>query len=151
MNIEKKGLLNKREYLGPVCRQMSGQQMIFPFVQYSLIFNIDLYMIWHYIYWNLQCNNKWIRTHFLKKRLITVLNAKVHILCQIMYKWILKISEYWTKGNIIGRPEICWPNWLKLFPFVQYFLFFNIHLYMIWHFISFYSKLAMDKKINKTT
>ena len=30
--------------------QMSGQPMIFPFVQYSLIFNIHLYMIWHLEY-----------------------------------------------------------------------------------------------------
>ena len=45
-----------------------------------------------------------------------------------MYKWILKISEYWTKGNIIGWPDICWPNQPKIFPFVQYSL-----LYMIWH------------------
>ena len=47
------------------------------------------------------------------------------------------ISEYWTKGNIIGWPNICRPNWPKIFPFVQYSLFFNIHLYMIWHLVSF--------------
>ena len=37
MNIEKKGILNKREFLGWFGWQMSGQPMIFPFVQYSLI------------------------------------------------------------------------------------------------------------------
>ena len=52
-----------------------------------------------------------------------------------MYKWILKISEYLTKGNIIGWPDICQPNraaqdipFCSMFPF-----FFNIQLYMIWH------------------
>ena len=46
--------------------------------------------------------------------------------CQIMYyKWILKISEYWRKGNIIGWPDICLPNWPKIFPFVPYSLFFQ--------------------------
>ena len=34
------------------------------------------------------------------------------------------ISEYWTKGNIIGWLDICRPNWPKIFPFVQYSLFF---------------------------
>ena len=53
-----------------------------------------------------------------------------------MYKWILKISEYWTKGNIIGWPDICRPNQPKIFPFVQYYLFLYIHLYMIWHFLN---------------
>ena len=33
------------------------------------------------------------------------------------------ISEYWTKGNIIGWPNICRPNWPKIFPFVQYSLY----------------------------
>ena len=42
MNIEKKVILNKREYLGPVWLQMSGQPMIFPFVQYSLIHDLAL-------------------------------------------------------------------------------------------------------------
>ena len=45
-----------------------------------------------------------------------------------MYKWILKISEYWTKGNIIGWPDICQPNQPKIFPFVQYSLFFQYSL-----------------------
>ena len=49
-------------------------------------------------------------------------------MCQIMYKSILKISEYWTKGNIIGWPDICWPNWPKIFPFVQCSLFFQYSL-----------------------
>ena len=54
------------------------------------------------------------------------------IKCQIMYKCILKINEYWTKGNIISWPNIYRPNRPKIFPFVQYYIFFNIHLYMIW-------------------
>ena len=45
-----------------------------------------------------------------------------------MYKWILKISEYWTKGNIIGWPDICQSNWPKIFPFVQYSLFLQYSL-----------------------
>ena len=45
-----------------------------------------------------------------------------------MYKWILKISEYWTKGNIIGWPDICRPNRPKIFPFVQYSLFLQYSL-----------------------
>ena len=57
-----------------------------------------------------------------------------YILCQIMYKWILKISEYWTKGNIIGWPDTCRPNWPRYSLFFNIPLFFNIHLYMIWHF-----------------
>ena len=55
--------------------------------------------------------------------------------CQIMYKWILKISVYWTKETIIGWPDICRLNRHKMFPFVQYSLFSNIHLYMIWHLV----------------
>ena len=45
-----------------------------------------------------------------------------------MYKWILKISEYWTKGNIIGWPDICRPNRPKIFHFVQYSLFIQYSL-----------------------
>ena len=43
-----------------------------------------------------------------------------------MHKWIMKISEYWTKGNIIGWPDICWPNRPKIFPFVQYLLIHDL-------------------------
>ena len=53
-----------------------------------------------------------------------------------MYKWILKISEHWTKGNNISWPDICRPNQPKIFPFVQYYLFLYIHLYMIWLFLN---------------
>ena len=58
--------------------------------------------------------------------------------CQIMYKWILKISEYWTKGNIMSWPDIsrrAKPD--QNIPFCSIFPFFNIHLYMIWHLILF--------------
>ena len=47
----------------------------------------------------------------------------------------IEIKEYWRKGNIIGWSDICRPNRPKIFLFVQYSLFFNIHLYMIWHFV----------------
>ena len=30
------------------------------------------------------------------------------------------ISEYWTKGNIIGWPDICRPNQPKIFPFFAF-------------------------------
>ena len=50
------------------------------------------------------------------------------IMCQIMYKWILKISEYWIKGNIISWPDICRPNWPKIFPFFTYSSFSDIIL-----------------------
>ena len=50
MNIEKREYLTKGDILGWFGWQMSGQPMIFPFVQYSLIFNIHLYMIWHLEY-----------------------------------------------------------------------------------------------------
>ena len=46
-NIEQKGI----SWAARFGWQMSGQPMIFPFVKYSLIFNIHLYMIWHYISW----------------------------------------------------------------------------------------------------
>ena len=43
MNIGKKGNIELKEIiLGWFGWQMSGQPMIFPFVQYSLIFNIHL-------------------------------------------------------------------------------------------------------------
>ena len=44
---EKEEYVKKGNILGQFGRQMSGQLMIFPLIQYSLIFNIHLYMIWH--------------------------------------------------------------------------------------------------------
>ena len=58
--------------------------------------------------------------------LIVVLTSLLSILVLIKKRKTLSakscISEYWTKGNIIG-----WPNQLKIFPFVQCSLFSNIH------------------------
>ena len=50
----------------------------------------------------------------------------------------MKISEYWTKGIIIGWPDICRPNRRKIFPFVQYSLIFSIFTYawLIWHLVN---------------
>ena len=52
---DNKWILKKRDYWtkGNILGRF-GQQMIFPFVQYSLIFNIHLHMIWHNM---LQCTN----------------------------------------------------------------------------------------------
>ena len=58
--------------------------------------------------------------------------------CQIMYKWILKKREYWTKANILGRFGRQMSDQPMIFPFVQYSLIFNIHLYMIWHKMQYY-------------
>ena len=49
----------------------------------------------------------------------------------------MKISEYWTKGNIIRWPDICWPKPAQDIPFCSKYPFFNIHLYMIWHYVVF--------------
>ena len=56
-----------------------------------------------------------------------------HSKCQIMYRWISKKREYWTKGNILGQFGWQMSDQPMIFPFVQYSLIFNIHLYMIWH------------------
>ena len=48
------------------------------------------------------------------------------------------ISEYWTKGNILGRFGQQMSGQPMIFPFVQYSLIFNIHLYMIWHKMQYY-------------
>ena len=36
------------------------------------------------------------------------------------------VNMYWTKGNIIGWPDICRPNRPKIFPFVQYSLIHDL-------------------------
>ena len=36
---------------------------------------------------------------------------------------ILKINEYWTKGNIISWLDICLPNWLQIFHFFSIFTY----------------------------
>ena len=52
-----------------------------------------------------------------------------------MYKWILMKREYWAKGNILGQFGRQVSGQPMIFPFVQYWLIFNIHLYMIWHYV----------------
>ena len=73
-----KWILKKREYwmkgniLGWFGWEMSGEPMIFPLVQYLLIFNIDLYMIWHSMF---KMNFKLYST-FLKKFKIQGLDSR---------------------------------------------------------------------------
>ena len=55
-----------------------------------------------------------------KSKLLLLKRWFLQPICQIMYNWILKISEY------------CQPNRPKIFPFVQYYLFFNIHFTYTW-------------------
>ena len=75
----------KREYwtkgniLSQFGQQMSGQPMIFLFVQYSLIFNIHLYMIWHWLCYSIQkIQWKWWNA-LLQKLLLKVYVAEKHL------------------------------------------------------------------------
>ena len=43
------------------------------------------------------------RELYVEKRYAKYLLILCHTQCQIMYKWILKKREYWTKGNILGQ------------------------------------------------
>ena len=52
------------------------------------------------------------------------------------------ISEYWKKGNIFGWFGRQLSGQPMIFPFVQYSLIFNIHLYMIWHSVCLWTFLV---------
>ena len=49
--------------------------------------------------------------------------------------------------NIIGWPDICQPNQPMIFTYVHIPLFFNIHLYMIWHLV--WKSITHDLTLNK--
>ena len=91
---------------------------------FGTVQSLFLREIWHDLYKNHQLNAKSCISEYWIKR------------------------QYWTKWNILG-----WFGWQMsdqpmIFPFVQYSLIFNIHLYMIWHKMQYYLiRFFFKKKI----
>ena len=85
-------------------------------------------VFWSYYNHNMAAGNKQVKTSALIFLADWGIGNKIRlmvIMCQIMYKWILKKGEYWTKGNIFGRFMSGQP---KIFTYVQYSLIFHYWL-----------------------